>query len=214
MDLLDAALLVVAALLVPIAGLFAAADAAISMVSAARVEELQREGRRGARSLLVIARDKPRYINLLLMLRMSAELTATVLVAAVALSTWGIHWWVGALVVLAMLLLTYVGIGVLPRTLGRQHPYTVGLRAAALTRAIGRVLAPVASLLILIGNAITPGRGFREGPFSSDVELREMLTIAGDHGVVEDSEREMLQSVFDLGDTIAREVMVPRTDLV
>jgi len=82
------------------------------------------------------------------------------------------------------------------------------------TRALGRVLAPVAKLLILIGNAITPGRGFPEGPFSSDVELREMVELAGDRGVVHESEREMLQSVFDLGDTIVREVMVPRTEVV
>ena len=214
MSSLDVLLLVVAIALIPIAGLFAAADAAIGMVSGARVEELQREGRRGATALLEIAKDKPRYTNLLLMLRVGAEITATTLVAAVGLSIWGIHWWVGVLVVVVMLVLVYVVIGVLPRTLGRQHAYTIGTRTAAAVRAIGSVLAPVASLLILIGNAITPGRGFREGPFSSDIELRELVDIAGDRGVVEESEREMLQSVFDLGDTIAREVMVPRTEVV
>jgi CBS domain containing-hemolysin-like protein len=107
-----------------------------------------------------------------------------------------------------------VAIGVLPRTIGRQHPYTVGLALAGITKGLARVLSPVASLLILIGNAITPGRGFREGPFSSDIELRELVDIAGSRGVVEETEREMLQSVFDLGDTIVREVMVPRTEVV
>ena len=214
MSPLDIALLVLAAALIPVAGLFAAADAAITMVSGARVEEMHREGRAGAASLQEIVHDKPRYTNLLLMLRAGAELTATVIVTAVALSLWGLRFWVGGVVVLVMLLLTYVVIGVLPRTLGRQHPYAVGLRAAGPTRAIGRVLAPVASLLILIGNAITPGRGFREGPFSSDIELRELVDLAGDRGVVEETEREMLQSVFELGDTIAREVMVPRTEVV
>ncbi len=214
MDALDVVLLILAAALIPIAGLFAAADAAITMVSAARVEEMQREGRRSAGPLYEIVGDKPRYTNLLLLLRVGAELTATVLVAAVAFSTWGFDVWVGAAVMLVMLLLSYVAIGVLPRTLGRQHPYTVGLAAAGPTRAIGRVLAPVASLLILIGNAITPGRGFREGPFSSDIELRELVNMAGDRGMVEEAEREMLQSVFELGDTIVREVMVPRTEVV
>ena len=211
---LDILLLVLATVLIPIAGVLAAADAAITRVSAARVEELQREGRRGAASLLAIAKDRPRYTNLLLMLRVGAELTATVTVTAVAIATFGTPWWVGAVVVAIMLLLCYVVIGVLPRTIGRQHPYTVGLATAGFTRALGRVLAPVASLLILIGNAITPGRGFREGPFSSDVELRELVNLAGDRGVVEETEREMLQSVFELGDTIAREVMVPRTEVV
>ncbi|MET3803915.1 CBS domain containing-hemolysin-like protein [Nakamurella sp. UYEF19] len=214
MDALDVVLLILAAALIPIAGLFAAADAAITMVSPARVDEMQREGRRGASSLFAIVADKPRYTNLLLLLRVSAELTATVIVSAVALSTWGFQLWVGIVVVLVMLLLSYVAVGVGPRTLGRQHPYAVGLVAAGATRAIGRVLSPIASLLILIGNALTPGRGFREGPFSSDIELRELVNIAGDRGVVEEAEREMLQSVFELGETIVREVMVPRTEVV
>jgi CBS domain containing-hemolysin-like protein len=211
---LDVLLLVIAAALVPIAGLLAAADAAITMVSPARLEELAREDRRGASSLLTITEDRPRYTNLLLLLRITAEITATVMVAKVALTTLGFQFWVGLLLVAVMVVVTYVGIGVLPRTIGRQHPYPVGLALAGPTRALARLLAPVASLLILIGNAITPGRGFREGPFSSDIELRELVDIAGSRGVVEETEREMLQSVFDLGDTIVREVMVPRTETV
>jgi CBS domain containing-hemolysin-like protein len=213
-DALDVALVIAAAVLVPLAGVLAAADAAITTVSPARVEELQREGRRGAGSLADIVRDRPRYTNLLLLLRVGCELTATVIVAAVSFSTWGFTVLAGLLVVLVMVVVTYVVIGVLPRTLGRQHSYPVGLALAGSVRGVTRVLSPVAGLLIRFGNLITPGRGFREGPFSSDVELRELVEIAGRRGVVEETEREMLQSVFDLGDTIAREVMVPRTDVV
>jgi CBS domain containing-hemolysin-like protein len=211
---MDVLLLVIAAALVPIAGLCAAADAAITMVSPARVEEMERDGRSGAVALHKITEDRPRYTNLLLLIRVGAEITATVMVAKFALSVWGFQLWVGVLLVAVMLVVSYVAIGVLPRTVGRQHPYAVGLALAGLTRALAKVLSPIASLLILIGNAITPGRGFREGPFSSDIELRELVDIAGSRGVVEETEREMLQSVFDLGDTIVREVMVPRTEVV
>lgn len=210
----DILLLVLAAALIPVAGLLAAADAAITTVSPARVDELIREGRKGAEGLRAITSDRPRYTNLLLLLRVGCELTATVTVTAVAMSTWGYRFVVALIVIVIMLLVCYVVIGVLPRTLGRQHAYGVGLSAARPTRALARVLAPVAELLILVGNAITPGKGFREGPFSSDIELREMVDMAGDRGVVEEAEREMLQSVFALGDTIVREVMVPRTELV
>jgi CBS domain containing-hemolysin-like protein len=72
----------------------------------------------------------------------------------------------------------------------------------------------LASLLIRIGNAFTPGRGFREGPFATQVELRELVDLAEQRGVVEHGERDMIHSVFALGDTIAREVMVPRTEMV
>jgi CBS domain containing-hemolysin-like protein len=213
-DTLDVVLLVLAALLVPFAGLMAAADAAIIMVSPARVEEAEREGRRGATALRRIVADKPRYTNLLLLLRVGAELSATVLVTAVALSSWGFAFWVVLVVVVGMLVVTYVVIGVLPRTLGRQHPSQVGLLMAGTVAGLGTFLSPIATLLIHLGNAITPGRGFREGPFSSDIELRELVDMAQVHGVVEESEREMLHSVFALGDTIAREVMVPRTEVV
>jgi CBS domain containing-hemolysin-like protein len=79
---------------------------------------------------------------------------------------------------------------------------------------ISLLLTPISRLLILLGNALTPGRGFRNGPFASEIELREVVDLAGQSGVVADEERRMIQSVFELGDTPAREVMVPRTEMV
>lgn len=76
------------------------------------------------------------------------------------------------------------------------------------------LLTPISRLLILLGNALTPGRGFRNGPFSSEIELREVVDLAQERGVVADDERRMIQSVFELGDTPAREIMVPRTEMV
>jgi CBS domain containing-hemolysin-like protein len=76
------------------------------------------------------------------------------------------------------------------------------------------VLGPIPQLLILVGNAITPGRGFRTGPFSTETELRELVDLAEASAVIESGERAMIHSVFEFGDTIAREVMVPRGDVV
>jgi CBS domain containing-hemolysin-like protein len=79
---------------------------------------------------------------------------------------------------------------------------------------LARVMGPVPQLLILIGNALTPGKGFRKGPFASEAELRAMVDLAEQESLIEDDERRMVHSVFELGDTLVREVMVPRTDLV
>jgi CBS domain containing-hemolysin-like protein len=214
MSTADIAILVVAVLLVPIAGVLACVDSALTAVSAARVGELAQEGRRGARSLQVLLTDRARYTNLLLLLRVSCEVTATVLATIVARSQFGTRWPVPTITVLIMVVVAYALIGVGPRTIGRQHPYAVALHTAGAVRVLGRVFGPLASLLILLGNAVTPGRGFREGPFASEVELRELVDMAEQRGVVEHGEREMIQSVFELGDTIAREVMVPRTEVV
>jgi CBS domain containing-hemolysin-like protein len=207
------ALVLLAIVLVPLAGLFTAADAALSTVSRARLVELEREDTPGATRLLAVVADRPRHVNLLVLLRLACEVTATVIVTLLvdrALS-------LGAALVVAaglMVVLTYVVVGVGPRTLGRQHAYAIALRVSGALQLIGTVLGPLSRLLILLGNAITPGKGFRQGPWSSEVELRELVDMAQQGGVVDAEERRMIQSVFELGDTIAREVMVPRTDIV
>jgi CBS domain containing-hemolysin-like protein len=210
----SALLLVLALLGVLAAGAFGCADAAISTLSVARVEELARSGRVGARQLAAVMADRPRHINLLLLLRLACELTATVLVTVVCLWSITPQWLAVIVASVSMVVVSYVLVGVGPRTIGRQHPYTVGLIAAGPVRVLGVVLGPLSRLLIRIGNMITPGRGFRYGPFSSEVELRELVDLAGERGVVDEGEREMIHSVFELGDTIAREVMVPRTEIV
>ncbi|MEU5690526.1 hemolysin family protein [Actinosynnema sp. NPDC020468] len=207
-------LLVLAVLLVLAAGAFAGADAALGTVSRARVEALQRQGRVGARQLIQVLGDRPRHVNLLLLLRLGCELAATVLVTVVCLRSITTGWVAVLVAGVSMLVVSYVLVGVGPRTIGRQHPYAVSLIAAAPVRVLGRLLGPLSRLLILVGNAITPGKGFREGPFSSEVELRELVDMAQERGVVDEGEREMIHSVFQLGDTIAREVMVPRTEIV
>ncbi|WP_084467605.1 hemolysin family protein [Actinokineospora inagensis] len=210
----SAGLLVIAVLLVLAAGSFAAADASLSAVSKARVEGLVRAGRAGARQLLAVVSERPRHINLLLLLRLGCELAATVMVTFVCARSINPPWLSGLVAAVGMIVVSYVLVGVGPRTIGRQHPYGVGLIAAGPVRALGSVLGPLSRFLILVGNAITPGKGFREGPFSSEVELRELVDLAEERGVVDADEREMIHSVFELRGTIAREVMVPRTEMV
>ena len=210
----SAALLITAGALVLLAGVFAAADSAISVVSKARVSGLVRAGRSGSRQLAAVVEERIRHINLLLLLRLGCELTATVLVTVVVLR-WIEPEWLAMLVTAAvMLLISYVLVGVGPRTIGRQHPYRVGAALAGVVRLLGLVLGPLSRLLIWLGNAIIPGGGFREGPFTSEVEVREVVDLAQERGVVEDAERAMIHSVFELGDTQVREVMVPRTEIV
>ena len=210
----DVVALVAAICLVPLGGILAAVDSALARVSVARVEEFVRDGRPGAKALQRVVETRARYTNLLLMLRLTCELTATVLVTLVARAWIGGSWPVPVLTVALMVFISYALVGVGPRTIGRQHPNRVALAGAPAVYVLGRIFGPLASLLTLLGNALTPGRGFRDGPFSSEVELRELVDMAEQRGVVEHGERQMIQSVFELGDTIAREVMVPRTEIV
>jgi CBS domain containing-hemolysin-like protein len=199
--------------LIGLGGLFAMIDAAISTVSMARVEELVRDERPGAVRLARIMVDRPRYINLVVLLRIACEAAATVLLVAFLWDDLGLKW--GLVVAAAiMVVISFVAIGVGPRTLGRQHAYSIALTTALPLQVISVLLTPISRLLVLIGNALTPGRGFRNGPFASEIELREVVDLAQQRGVVADEERRMIQSVFELGDTPSREVMVPRTEMV
>jgi CBS domain containing-hemolysin-like protein len=205
--------LIGAIVLIGVAGLFAAIDAAISTVSIARVEELVRDERPGAIRLAKVMVERPRFINLVVLLRIACEVSATVVLAAYLDDYLGVSWGLVSAAAI-MTVVSFVAIGVGPRTVGRQNAYSISLMAALPLQAISVVLTPVSRLLVLLGNALTPGRGFRNGPFASEIELREVVDLAQQSGVVADDERRMIQSVFELGDTPAREVMVPRTEMV
>ena len=210
----DLWLIVLAALLVALAGLFACVETATARMSPSRVEKLQREGRRGADRLGWIAADPPRYLNLLLLLRMLFELAATTIVALVMARQLTDGNVVIPVVAGLMTVVSYVFIGVAPRTLGAQRSDAVALRSSGLVVGVTRVFGPLPKLLILLGNALTPGKGFREGPFATASELRDLVDLAEERQVIEEGERDMIHSVFELGDTIVREVMIPRLDLV
>lgn len=201
-------------LLIPLAGLFAAIDSAMTTVSVARVEELEREGRMGARRLLALVDSRPQYVNLTVLLYTVCIVAAAVQVVtffedAMDHSVWGIVTGVTVMVVLA-----FVVAGVGPRTLGRQHAYSICLTAAWPMQVLGVVLRPVVRLLIWLGNLLTPGGGFRNGPFSGEIELMEIVDLARERGVVAEDESRMIQSVFELDQTRAREIMTPRTETV
>ena len=204
---------VVAVGFVLLAGLLGSLEAALARVSRVRVEELAREGRSGAGRLQQVMSDPPRSLNLLLLLRVTLELAATGVVVSYCVDR--IEGSLAVVVAVAvMTLVIYVFVGVGPRTIGRQQAERVALGGAGVALLLTRIFGPLPTLLILIGNALTPGKGFREGPFSSEAELRDLVEIAQERGVVERSERDMINSVFELGDTIVREVMVPRPDIV
>ncbi|HSU36827.1 MAG TPA: CNNM domain-containing protein, partial [Propionibacteriaceae bacterium] len=210
----DWAQLAVALALVIFAGFIAAAEAGLSSFSKSRADRLLEEGVSGAARVRRIADDPPRYLNTALFLRTLVEISAITIVAKVVFSFEMPAWQAGAITAGAMTVVSYIFWGVAPRTIGRQHAQRVACAFAGPLVAVTTVLGPFPRLLILIGNALTPGRGFTDGPFATEAELRELVDLAEASEVIESGERRMIHSVFDLGDTIVREVMVPRTDMV
>ena len=174
----DIALLVAAAVLVLIGGAFAGAESAFSRISRLRAVEMTREQLGGVVRLQQVLDDPARYLNLLTLLRVGCELAATVLVTIVCLDRIAVAWQAALLAGAGMTVVIYIVVGVAPRTLGLQHADTVARVSAQVVVPLARVLGPLAKLLIVLGNALTPGRGFRDGPFASEAELRDLVDLA------------------------------------
>ncbi len=197
-----------------IAFLLSAAETALQRMSRSRMEQLREEGRAGSQALARIVGEPGPYLAVAAFGRVTAEALTAVAVAVAVDTQTNSHWQTTLIAVAIMVLISFVLVGVSPRTLGRQHVDTVSLLAAPIVTMLRFVLGPFAKVLVVFGNAVTPGRGYAEGPFASEAELRDLVDLAGETSVIEAGEQEMIHSIFELGDTVAREVMVPRPDMV
>ena len=210
----DWVLLVVAVACAVLAGIFQAADAALQSMSRSRADKLVEAGHRSAARVRQITEDPAPYVNTAMFVRTILEISTIVLVSLVVFR----HIENFALQLLisigSMVIISFIMWGVAPRTLGRQRAEGIAASTSGIISGLNTVLGPIPQLMILLGNALTPGRGFADGPFSSEAELREMVDIAEATDLIEAGERKMIHSVFELGDTLLKEVMVPRTDVV
>ncbi|MDO5668774.1 MAG: hemolysin family protein [Corynebacterium sp.] len=205
---------VVTVVALALSGLVGTVESAVSSISRARVEGMVKDEVGGSRALLKVIDHRADNINLLILLKTVLDATAAVFAAALARDVFESEVWAIVLAIVAVALITYAVVGVFARTMGRKNPYSISLRSAVVLQAVAYVLGPIARILIWVGNLIAPGSGFRHGPYATEVELREMVDIAQEHGIVEVEERRMIQSVFDLASTTARQVMVPRTEMI
>ncbi len=206
--------LALAAVLVGISAILGASETALAHVSRLRVEELVRDRRRGATRLAKVVADAAQHLNVLLLARTVAEMLATTLVAVVCERQLPAAWEAVLIAGVGMAAVHYVVVGVGARTLGRQYADRVGLASAGTVLWLTRVLGPLPRVLIGVGSALIPGHVARDAGFTSEAELRDLVDLAEERQVIETREREMIHSVFELGETLAREVMVPRTDMV
>jgi len=210
----EARLAVAAVLLVLVAALLAAGEASVARISRSRAAQLAEDERRGASALVGVVDDSARYLSVSTFVRVVCESFAAVFVTITCTGLFERSWVALVVAAAVMVVASFVLVGVSPRTLGRQHAESVALASAPVLLLLATLLGPVARLLVTLGNAVTPGKGYRDGPFNDEAELRDLVDLAGENEVIEAGEQQMLHSVFELGDTIVREVMVPRTDMV
>jgi len=206
---------VVVVALTAIAAFLAAAETSLTRMSRARAAYLEEEERRGARQLLALVEQPARFLNLVLLLVLVVQFFATALFTSVLSRLVGGGLGV-AIAATVMTVLTFIFAEVAPKTYAVQHTDRAALAVAPFVYVLTRlpILGPLTRLLIGIGNVVTPGKGLKSGPFVSEDEIKAMVDEAERDDVIEEEEREMIHSIFEFGDTILREVMVPRPDMV
>jgi CBS domain containing-hemolysin-like protein len=207
-------LLVAALALILLAGWCTSAETALLRVSRAGAKELGRSAGEAAGPLQAVLAEVPRYLSVVLLIRVAAEISSTVLVTAVLVQWWGIGWRPFVVTAIVMTVAGYLLAGTLPRSIARHNPVKVASGAATVLRPVIRLLGPVPRLLTKAGAALAPGQYRRDGQSGTEEDLRGLVDLLEQRQIIEPGERAMIHSVFELGDTIVREVMVPRTDMV
>ncbi len=200
--------------LIGTAAFLAMAETSLTRMNRVKALTLVEEGRRGAPAVLRLVEHPEQFLNPVLFLVLVCHLVAATLVGVLAERAFGPAG-VAAATAFEVVVIFVVAEAV-PKTFAVQHPERAALRTAPIVWALAR-FPPVRILskaLIGLANVIVPGKGLKQGPLVSEQELLAMADVAHEEEVIERDERQLIHSIIEFGDTIVREVMVPRPDMV
>jgi CBS domain containing-hemolysin-like protein len=194
--------------------LLALSETAFTRTNRIRAIALEEEGKPGAARLVVMLQHPERTLNSLLFLLLLSQLTSASLLGVVLerqAGSWGL-----AIGITLQILVYYVLGEVAPKTYAIQHPERAALRVSGFLYAITNFwpLRKMSRGLIGLANVLLPGKGLKEGPFVTEQDLRMMADVAADDSEIDHDERELIHSIFEFGDTVVREVMTPRPDMI
>ena len=210
----DAWLLVAVAVFIALSAFLALAETGLTRTSRVKAVALEEQGKRGATALLRLMEHPERTLNPVLFLLLLCNTVAATLVGVVAAHAFGP---LGVAIATAFeVVVIFVVAEAMPKTWAVQHSERAALIAAPVVSALVRFppLRWISGGLIAVSNFILPGKGIKQGPYVSEQELLAMADAAAQEEVIERDERTLIHSIIDFGDTVVREVMVPRPDMV
>ncbi|HEY2813259.1 MAG TPA: hemolysin family protein [Acidimicrobiales bacterium] len=202
------------AALVMFAAVLAVAETSLTHLGRARAARLAEEGDPRAEMLEPLLEHRERVLNPILLVLLACHLAAATIVAVLAADRWGPA---GVLTTFVVeLTVVFVVAEAVPKTYALIATERAALRVAPLARAIA-LLAPLrwaARLLVGASNVIIPGPGRAEGPSVTEDDLLALAGVAVNDDTIAAEERQLIENTIEFGDTIVREVMVPRPDMV
>lgn len=210
----DSISLIVILLLLLVSVFLAVAETSLTRLSRPRAQALRDEGRKGGKELVDLVSEPSRFLNPVLLVVLVCQLVQATLIGVVASNVFG--GWGVAVATFVNVVVMFVIAESAPKTWALQHPDSAALFSARPVAWLVR-FPPIRWLsrgLIGLANVILPGKGLKDGPFVTEEEILAMAEVAVEGQVLEESERKLIEQIIEFGDTVVREVMVPRTDMV
>ncbi len=205
---------IVVVVLIAFSGFMALAETSLTRISRVKAQALIEQKRRGAKLLAKLIEHPSAFLNAILLSTLVSQLVAATLVGVIAERLFGA---LGVTVAIVFeVLVIFVAAEALPKNYAVSHPESAALFSAPLIQALVRFpLIRVASWFVGgITNLVLRGRPYAALSQVSEEELLAMADAAAEEEVIENEEREFIASVIEFGDTVAREIMVPRLDMV
>jgi CBS domain containing-hemolysin-like protein len=202
-------------ILLLLSGFFAMAETSLTRMNKSRARSLREEGRRGAKALVGLTEAPEKFLNPLLLLVLMCQLISATMVGVLAGHLFGAA---GVFVATAgEVIVIFVAFEAIPKNFAIQHPDQAALTSAPV---VGRVLRfwPIrwiSVVLLAVADRVIGLFGAKgQKPRMTESEVLAMADVAHEDAAIESSERNFIHSVIEFGDTIVREVMVPRIDMV
>jgi CBS domain containing-hemolysin-like protein len=212
MSTLNVVMLAVIVLMTVLAALFALAETSITRMTRSRAVALAQSQPKAGGRVLRIVENLERDLN---SIYLSVNIVQTIQAALVGVLAADLFGAAGVAVgILLNVLVLFVIAEAAPKTWALQHTERAAMFTAPVVEFAGWVLRLPARALIGVANIILPGKGLKKGPFVTEEEILALAEEAMEHAVIEESERDLIESIIDFGDTVVREIMVPRTDMV
>jgi putative hemolysin len=208
----DIAMLAVVVVMTLTAAVLALAETSITRMTRSRAAALAQSNPRAGGRVQRIVDNIERDLN---SIYLSVNIVQTVQAALVGVLASNLFGPLGvAIGIVVNVVVLFVIAEAAPKTWALQHTDRAAMLTAPLVEFLGWVLRLPARVLIGVANVILPGKGLKKGPFVTEEEILALAEEAAEHSVIEESERDLIESIIDFGDTVVREIMVPRTDMI
>lgn len=206
--------IVVLVILLMLSAFFSSAETALTTVNKIRMRTLAEEGNKRAQKVLTVTDNSGKMISAILIGNNIVNLSASSIATTLAIKLFGNMGAGIATGILTLLILIFGEIS--PKTLATIHADKIALTYAGIISLIMKVLTPVIFLMNTLSLAflkllrVDPNDGNR---VMTENELRTIMDVGHESGVIETEEHEMINNVFDFTDAEAKEIMIPRIDM-